>query len=393
MLRFGNRFVFYGFLSFVVLPSGCEMVLSAPTVKEVLTAFQTMDRLLFNDGAFHVDCSRNKCEEVTRSRYSGGYLNVRFALAHKEKQWYSLKQFLEVGEENELGKNIVTSDNGQKIYVPLEPKIIVTKENAHLQWNQTGSPSIWLQQLDDHGGNVFQNLDYFRHIGLNPAKHIAKTMGANIKRLTATEWLKDDLEHPFLPDFLEQNLSKYKVLPNQEDVDGFPCWVLEYPGMDKIWVDAERGYAVRKRVYHWEPRQPRKFGIHNLDLKEVKPGLWLPENQIVEKYASIKSEDKKIWDQVACRLYYRLDRVEFGDQVSDDLFSIRPEVGTRVLDNIRNIEYTITAEGADPFAGAVGQGIQTNRFTKYRAIGIIVGSVMIFIAVWRMLRRTDGKGK
>jgi len=383
--------VFYGFLLFAALPCGNEVVMSAPTVKEVLVAFQEMDRLLFNGAAFHVDYSRNKCEEVTKSRYSGGYLNVRFALAHKEKQWYSLKQFLVVGKENELGSNIVTLDNGQKLSVPLEPKIIVTKENTHLEWKPYGRHSIVIARLADDGNNVFQNLDYFRHMGLNPAKYIANTMGADIKRLSNIEWLKDDLDHPFFPDYLEQNLTKYRVSPTQEDIDGFPCWILEYPGMDKIWVDAECGFAVRKRIYHWGPGLPRKFGIYNRDLKEVKPGLWIPENQVVEKYASIKSEDKKIWDQVACRLYYQLDRVDFGEQVPDSLFSINPSPGTNVMDMIRGIEYTITEEGADPFAGPIAEGLKVNRHVKYRAIGIMIGSILVLIAVWRLLRKKEEK--
>lgn len=392
MLHLSGKTLFFGFLLFIAFSCRGEMVLSAPTVQEILSAFQEMDRLLFGDEIpFHIDYSRNKCEEVTKSRYSGGYLNVRFALARKEKQWYSLKQFLVVGERNNLGENIITLENGQKINSPLEPTIIVTRGNTHLDWKQDGRPLIVIQPLPDDGHNVFQNLDYFRHIGLNPAKHIAHTMGADIKRLSNVEWLKDDLDHPYLPDFLEQNWSKYKVLPDQENVDGFPCWILEYPGMDKMWVDEKCGFAVRKRIYHWGHGQPRKFGIHNLDLKEVKPGLWLPENQVVEKYASIKSEDKKIWDQVASRLYYQLDRIDFGEQVPDSLFSINPTPGTDVVDEIRGIEYTVTEEGTDPFAGPIALGIKANRYVMFRAICIITGSILMLFAVWRMLRNKEDK--
>ena len=391
MPYFGDRIALCSSYLLAVLICGCGVVLSAPTVTEVVTAIQEMERFLFKDAPFHVDYSRNKCEEATRSRYSGGYLNVRFALAHRGKKWYSLKQFLVVGEENEHGSNIVTLDNGQKISVPLEPKIIVTKENTHLEWKPYGRHSIVLQHLASDGNNVFQNLDYLRHVGLNPAKHIANTMGADITRLSNIEWLKDDLDHPFLPDFIEQNSSKYKVLSTQENVDDFPCWILEYPGMDKIWVDAERGFAVRKRVYHWGPGQPRKFGIHNLDFKEVKPGLWLPEKQIIEKYASIKSENKNIWDQVTSRLYYQLDRVDFDENVPDALFSITPSPGTYVMDMIRGVEYTVTDPNQDPFAGPIELARGVNRWIMFRAITIIIGSILIFIAVWRMLSRMERK--
>jgi hypothetical protein len=70
---------------------------------------------------------------------------------------------------------------------------------------------------------------------------------------------------------------------------------------------------------------------------------------------------------------------------------INPLFGTQLIDTLRDIEYTITEEGIDPLAGHTPRGIEVNRSVKYRAIGIIVGSIMIFIAVWRLLRKREGK--
>ncbi|GHT37140.1 hypothetical protein FACS189427_09740 [Planctomycetales bacterium] len=202
--------------------------------------------------------------------------------------------------------------------------------------------------------------------------------------------MKDYLDHPFLPDFLEKNKGNYKINPHQEDVDGFMCWVVEYPGMDKFWVDTEHGYVVRKRIYHWEPDKPRKFAIHNSDFREVKPGLWLPYKQIVDKYASIVSESRDIWDKVASRLHYQLETIEFDSQVPDEIFNVSPPVGTYVMDELRGIEYTISDETKDPFEDPIRQGIGVlkvqERMAMWRFIGVVVINICVITYIWLHLR-------
>jgi hypothetical protein len=299
-----------------------------PTINEILDGIKKMERGLFqNSTAFLVVCVRTKCDEVTPTRYSGGYLNTRFAIGKRQNEWYSLKQFLKIETKKDQKEGTLVLDDKDEVFVPSEPKLTVIKNNMLLEWNQTGRPLITLENFNT-GRNIFGNIDYFRHLGLNVGKQIAESVNVDFEKLVQLEQLKDYLEHPFLPDFLEKNKANYHVLPSQEKIDGFPCWVVEYPNMDKFWIDTLHGFVIRKRIYHWGVGQPRMFCILNQEFKEVKPELWFPQKQIVEKYASIKSENKNLWDKIACRLHYQLETIAFDTDVSADLFNIVPEPGT-----------------------------------------------------------------
>jgi hypothetical protein len=158
--------------------------------------------------------------------------------------------------------------------------------------------------------------------------------------------------------------------------------------MDKFWIDTEHGCVIRKRVYHWEPGKPRKFAIHNSDFREVKPGIWLPYKQVVDKYASIKSESSNIWDKVVSRLYYQLEEVLINE-VPDKIFDIKPPVGTRIIDSVRDVQYTIYDESKEPFEDPIKQGIgvlkKHERRAMWRFIGVAVINICI-IMLWLYFR-------
>jgi hypothetical protein len=81
-----------------------------------------------------------------------------------------------------------------------------------------------------------------------------------------------------------------------------------------------------------------------------------------------------------------LETIAFDTDVSEELFNIVPEPGTYVLDDIRKIEYTITDPNFDPFAGPIDQEITANRYVMFRAILIIIGSILILVAMWLWLK-------
>ncbi|GHT18187.1 hypothetical protein FACS1894189_5700 [Planctomycetales bacterium] len=378
-----TAFLFLSLLCFVCGFDVYSADTNIPTVYEILEGIQTNESSFFKNDSFLVRCQRTKCEEITKSRYSGGYLNTEFIVAKKDSKWLTSKQFIHKGVQNKEGRNIV---NG--LWVPLEPETYIVKGQGVFGWLQYGT-SASIDMFSNGSGNMHQCCDYFRHIGWDLSRHLVEDKQENYDLLMQKEWLKDYLDHPFLPDFLEKNRSNYKISPQQEDVDGFPCWVVEYPGMDKFWIDTEHGYVVRKRVYHWEPGKPKKFAIHNSDFREVKPGIWLPYKQIVDKYASIKSEEPKIWDKIASRLYYQLEEVLIND-VSDGIFDIKPPAGTRIVDNIRGIIYTIHDETKDPFEDPIKQGIAVlkarDRMAMWRFIGVVVINICIILFIWLHLR-------
>jgi hypothetical protein len=370
------------FLSTMIL-EGDETIV--PTVEDILVGMKQSESLFFQSESFLVRVERVKCEEITPSRYSGRYLNAEFIVAKKGSSWFTSKTFTQIGKENKDGKNMAKLPDGKELLVPLKPQINILKNHLVLEWNQNSTAAS--VQKFTNGGNMHQCTDFFRQIGWDLSKCLIESEGENYASVKTKEaWLGDYIDHPFLPDFLEKHLSKYTLNPVQEKVDGFPCWVIEYPKMDKIWIDCEHGYIVRKRIYHWGPGQPKKFAIHNKDFREVKQGIWLPSQQIVDKYTSIISEDKKIWDKVASRLYYETKEIVI-DHVPENIFDVKPEEGLQIVDSVRDTIYRISDSNSDPFAGAIAQGIKANRYVMFRAILIIIGSVLILIAVWLMFKK------
>jgi len=388
-----NTFVLSSLLSFpmvlfCVLVSAADAV-PTPTVDGIIDGIKASERRFFQLDSFLVNCERKRSEDITPSRFSGGYLNVVFIVAKSGNRWFTSKAFTEVGQQDSEGRNMITLKGGGHLWSPLEPHVLLLKNHLSLEWRQFSEYASVDPFEGEHTKNAHSRFDYFRHVGWNVSRHLIESENKDYDVVRKTLF-EDDIDHPFLPEFLEKNKNRYTVHPNQEEADGFPCWVVEYPEMDKFWVDTEHGYAIRKRIYHWEKGKPKKFAILNQDWKEVAPELWLPYKQIVDKYASIVAEDSQIWNEVTARMYYEINEILINN-VPDNVFEIALPIGTHVTDNARKTQYTIWDPNTDPFAGPIAQGLNVNRYVKYRAIGIIIGSIMILIAVWRMLRRREGK--
>ena len=355
---------------------GMANEVSIPTIDNIIDGIKSSEKRFFHLDSFLVNCERKKTETVTPSRFSGGYINVAFIVAKSANQWFTSKAFTEVGQKDSEGRNIVRG-----VFTPLEPSLLLFKNHLLLDWNQSSVHVIVDHFADGH--NAHGRFDYFRHIGWNVSRLLIESENKNYDTVRKNLF-DDDIDHPFLPEFLEKNKGKYVVHPIQENIDGFPCWVVEFPGMDKLWIDTEHGHAVRKRVYHFGEGKPRKYAILNQEWKEVMPGLWLPHKQIVDKYVSILAEDSKIWDQVTARMYYEVEEILINT-VPDELFDVSLPAGTHVLDITRGTQYTVWDPDTDPFAGPIEQSLKVNRYVMLRAITIIIGSVLIVFAVWWLL--------
>ncbi len=66
------------------------------------------------------------------------------------------------------------------------------------------------------------------------------------------------------------------VRPLQEERDGRPCHVLEWPGRGSLWIDADRGFTLMARDLRdknsGDVMERIELGGH----REVKGGIWLP---------------------------------------------------------------------------------------------------------------------
>jgi hypothetical protein len=255
-----------------------------------------------------------------------------------------------------------------------------------LEWDQY-SRRATVDPLGD-GGNIWLSWHYTNNLSLSVFKYITRSTGANPAKVPV-----DDVKRPFLPDFLRKNVARYRVKPEPEEVDGVRCWLVEWPDMDRFWVDPQHGFAIRRRAYCWGPGKPLHTAVLNRDYREVKPGLWLPYLQIVDRYADMNAEDKSVWGKVACRTEIHLDSIEF-DRLSDDFFEIRLPPGTFVHDFIRHLKYRVSdPNGGDPFGEPVLEALQLQptRGRGMRMLAAIAIPVGLAALAYLLLRRRHVK--
>jgi hypothetical protein len=114
-------------------------------------------------------------------------------------------------------------------------------------------------------------------------------------------------------------LPDCRIRPNEEQVNGADCVVLEVPlkeGTETIWLDPGLGYSPRK----WEARAGNRLVWRrtNEDFREFAPGCWLPLESAASfgppAWTSLVPPDQSVYTQ---RMRLRYARV---NDVPDSIF-------------------------------------------------------------------------
>jgi hypothetical protein len=125
-----------------------------------------------------------------------------------------------------------------------------------------------------------------------PPPQYLMNVGLAVPDPTASREAQGDLaEKWFLPKVLED--SSFSLAKEAEEIDGCRCLVVQSRNRegqedaeschDKLWLDTEHGFALRKRELQVGDRRVR---VGNDDLTEVCPGLWLPRRSRIEYLAA-----------------------------------------------------------------------------------------------------------
>ena len=343
---------------------------SPPSIDVLISAMQKREKIFLEDTTqFSISTLLKKTEPLLTGEKV--FLSrVRYLQARDGDDWFSRSQVL---DEYSIGT--------QKKQPFTETMCV--KKGCAIQWN-TDSEQCYVDPLVK--SNFFLYWDYTRFLGINVYRHIAESNDVPFGSLlleAKSNPVFEMLNDPFFPDSFEQNGSSYQVSPAQEKIDGFSCWVVEWAGMDKIWIDLEHGGAIRQRVTHYSPNKPIQSFIRNKDYREVKAGLWLPFAQIVDVYANPETRPQDQWGKPLRRVYYEVEDMQIG-QVDKAVFDVSPPVGTYVVDMVRKMDYTISSENSDPFSGPLEKVWPQLRFNMVRAVLVAAGAILVFFAIWKM---------
>jgi hypothetical protein len=126
--------------------------------------------------------------------------------------------------------------------------------------------------------------------------------------------------------------GKYTVRSDEEVVNGTPCLVVELPGMDKLWLDAGRGFALVQREWNWGVGMPVMMRFNNSSFQQVVPGLWLPKVTVRELLAAPKYAEHAGLVQV--RNTCTVTELRVND-VPDSVFSLEPHPDGLIIDNTK----------------------------------------------------------
>ncbi|HEX4146654.1 MAG TPA: hypothetical protein VHY91_24340 [Pirellulales bacterium] len=302
----------------------CTIDQQPPGLDEIVSGIGASARLLLTDPAsFRIVVTSEGT--VVDGPKEFGCLPCRAILAHKGDKWFVQAQLVEALDE--FGFDV-------RIYAAKGPKV--------LNWTEALSHAV-VTPFED-GWNIFAWWSYVRQLGYDVNRQIAHSCGADYDRIRNSDVLNPDLCHLLLPGFLETNRRNYNVLRQPETVDGHLCWVAEWPGMDRLWIERECGFAMRRRASHWAPDKPLRCEIFQHDFREVRPGLWIAWEQTVDRYADVATTNPRRWGTVDVRTTCRLQEIEF-DTVSDDLFDVRLPVGTFVIDRFNDSQFKVSETG------------------------------------------------
>lgn len=208
-----------------------------------------------------------------------------------------------------------------------------------------------------------------------------------VKRPSDSNYLK-------LPGMVEENLAKYKLRPRLEAIDGFSCHVLEWPGIDIIWLDAAHGFVARKRQFSFDSKHLALTWLSR-DLTEYAAGFWLPKTQHLDRYTSPHDRLEDGPPKLRSRYVTRLLKADFTPK-GDDFFKVPIAEGERLLvgDTVRNITYWRHPNGTDPVQNVLHDVTTRTRSHKMSYLllvnGVIIGLIMIVMLARRLRKPVSG---
>ncbi len=122
-----------------------------------------------------------------------------------------------------------------------------------------------------------------------------------------------------LPWCLRANKAEYKVREQLEEIDGAQCHVVERPGHDVMWIDAQHGFQVRRRTLFQKSGQPLTE-FRATDFRERAPGVWLPSRQLAVAF-NFDSDPPEYRGRVRFVLTNTLLEARF-EELPDEFFAV-----------------------------------------------------------------------
>ncbi|MCI0380419.1 MAG: hypothetical protein L0215_22775 [Gemmataceae bacterium] len=175
----------------------------------------------------------------------------------------------------------------------------------------------------------------------------------------------------WVPLALAEHAVSYQLLANKEKVDGFECHVLERPGHDKLWVDPQRGFMLRRReLYFPNSNQLRERIVARAE--QLTEGAWLPRTITRELFGG-RDEPKDTHNVVTNRFVLEVKNIS-TNPLPDSYFLLEVRDGVTVHDKFRAMQYLKLSPKDDPITASLEKAqriLPEKRGHLYLLLGIM----------------------
>jgi hypothetical protein len=198
-----------------------------------------------------------------------------------------------------------------------------------------------------YNGAAMKSFEPFRSVG---HIHRAKLDSVESRHM----WYFDSISIPTGPGATRQRESAwyvpvalslpsvYRVLPTLQEIDGFRCHVVT-SGPDTMWIDAEHGFSVRRRVWFQMTSLNQvpvlAFIYVNKDFRQYADDMWLPhECYRLDFGGTLEPANNR---GLLAELHTVMAKSIQVNTVPDDRFELQFPPGTNVQDLVANKSYFV----------------------------------------------------
>lgn len=122
------------------------------------------------------------------------------------------------------------------------------------------------------------------------------------------------------------------------------------------------------------------------DMREAKPGLWLPWKIEETLFTDPNTDHKDVWGKVAAEQILQVSLLEF-DTLKDEFFDVEIPDGAYVMDQVRQLNYRKQPDGGDPFQKSIEAARDQPQKWPWHWILTLNALLASFVIVFFVIRR------
>jgi hypothetical protein len=167
--------------------------------------------------------------------------------------------------------------------------------------------------------------------------------------------------------------GQYEIVEPKATEGDTHCVVVQRKGLDTIWLDRDRNFALVRRDWCWGTDEPIRVRVRNSDFRGEAPGIWLPREIQVEYFGTPETAP----DTLCMTVRVSVKQLEIAPEES---FTPPAQSGFLVYDWRQDKEYVIP-EDLDFSLAEFAAGEQEFPSSRGPYLGIVSALLLAHVAI------------